>query len=173
MQGAPQPPCRATTRNPFAALGLTTSLALAGCGSDDGGLPTTEAGSTRLVVDYNPTAKNAQLSPAISRGSSSGTASRSSRCPVPEPASSSCTTDVTMLLVTHDIDEAVYLADRVVVMSARPSVVVETVEIDLPRPRDQVSTKSLTRFAELRAHVMGLIQHPVGDELTNDARRSA
>jgi NitT/TauT family transport system ATP-binding protein len=59
-----------------------------------------------------------------------------------------------MLLVTHDIDEAVYLADRVVVMSARPSVVVETVEVDLPRPRDQVTTKSLPRFAELRAHVL-------------------
>ncbi|MEU6646689.1 ABC transporter ATP-binding protein [Saccharomonospora sp. NPDC046836] len=69
------------------------------------------------------------------------------------------TTGVTMLLVTHDIDEAVYLADRVVVMSARPSVVVETVDVDLPRPRDQVDTKSLARFAELRAHVLRLIRH--------------
>ncbi|UED84049.1 ABC transporter ATP-binding protein [Streptomyces profundus] len=70
------------------------------------------------------------------------------------------TTGVTMLLVTHDIDEAVYLADRVVVMSARPSVVVETVAVDLPRPRDQVTTKSLARFAELRARVLGLIRRP-------------
>lgn len=68
-------------------------------------------------------------------------------------------TGVTMLLVTHDIDEAVYLADRVVVMSARPSVVLETVQVDLPRPRSQVTTKSLPEFAELRAHVMGLIRH--------------
>jgi NitT/TauT family transport system ATP-binding protein len=64
-----------------------------------------------------------------------------------------------MLLVTHDIDEAVYLADRVLVMSARPSVVVETVAVDLPRPRDQVDTKSLAHFAELRAHVLTLIRH--------------
>ncbi|MFD4675986.1 ABC transporter ATP-binding protein [Lentzea sp. NPDC058450] len=83
------------------------------------------------------------------------------------------TTGVTMLLVTHDIDEAVYLADRVVVMSARPSVVVETVEIDLPRPRDQVGTKSLARFAELRAHVLGLIRHPTGDDLATGVRTNA
>jgi len=67
-------------------------------------------------------------------------------------------TDVTMLLVTHDIDEAVYLADRVVVMSSRPSVVLETVEVDLPRPRDQVTTKGLPEFARLRAHIMGSIR---------------
>ncbi|ANI41972.1 ABC transporter ATP-binding protein [Mycolicibacterium vaccae] len=68
------------------------------------------------------------------------------------------TTGVTMLLVTHDIDEAVYLADRVVVLSARPSVVLETVRVDLPRPRTQLITKGLPQFAELRAQVMGLIR---------------
>ncbi|WP_434740685.1 ABC transporter ATP-binding protein [Micromonospora sp. SH-82] len=72
-------------------------------------------------------------------------------------------TGVTMLLVTHDIDEAVYLADRVVVLSARPSVVLETVEVDLPRPRDQVTTKRSPRFAELRAHVLTLIRRTALD----------
>lgn len=70
-------------------------------------------------------------------------------------------TGVTMVLVTHDIDESVYLADRIVVMSARPSVVLETVRVDLPRPRNQLETKALPEFAELRAHVMGLIRHCV------------
>ncbi|WP_280402375.1 ABC transporter ATP-binding protein [Nocardia carnea] len=67
-------------------------------------------------------------------------------------------TGVTMVLVTHDIDEAVYLADRVVVLSPRPSVVLATIGVDLPRPRDQLTTKALPRFAELRTEVMDLIR---------------
>ena len=63
-----------------------------------------------------------------------------------------------MLLVTHDIDEAVYLADRVVVLSSRPATVMDVVEVDLPRPRDQLETKSMPRFAEYRTHVLELIR---------------
>jgi NitT/TauT family transport system ATP-binding protein len=63
-----------------------------------------------------------------------------------------------VLLVTHDIDEAVYLADRVVVLSSRPATVMDIVDIDLPRPRDQLATKSLPRFAEHRATVLELIR---------------
>jgi len=65
---------------------------------------------------------------------------------------------MTVLLVTHDIDESVYLADRVVVMAGSPTSVREQITVDLPNPRDQVNTKLLPRFSELRAHVMTLIQ---------------
>ncbi|WP_079127355.1 ABC transporter ATP-binding protein [Streptomyces sp. TP-A0874] len=65
---------------------------------------------------------------------------------------------ITVLLVTHDIDEAIYLADRVVVLGGPPCVLQEVVEVDLPRPRDQIATKSLARFAELRGHVTRLIK---------------
>jgi NitT/TauT family transport system ATP-binding protein len=57
------------------------------------------------------------------------------------------------LLVTHDIDEAVFMADRVLVLSTRPACVVEQVAIDLPRPRDQLMTKEMPEFLKLRHHV--------------------
>jgi NitT/TauT family transport system ATP-binding protein len=60
---------------------------------------------------------------------------------------------VTIILVTHDIDEAVYLADRVVVLTNRPTVVHETLPVPLPQQRDQVTTKELPEFSHLRAHV--------------------
>jgi NitT/TauT family transport system ATP-binding protein len=66
---------------------------------------------------------------------------------------------ITILFVTHDIDESVYLADRVVVMTQSPTEVKEQVPIGLPRPRDQIATKELTEFVELRGHVQRLIRH--------------
>jgi NitT/TauT family transport system ATP-binding protein len=65
---------------------------------------------------------------------------------------------VTTLFVTHDIDEAVYLGQRVLVLSSSPTVVLEDVTIDLPDERDQLTTRSSSRFAELRAHVFEQIQ---------------
>lgn len=66
--------------------------------------------------------------------------------------------DQTVLFVTHDIDEAVYLGDRVIVLSGAPTTVTENLEIDLPRPRHIVETKARPRYAELRNHVLTLIQ---------------
>lgn len=65
---------------------------------------------------------------------------------------------VTILFVTHDIDEAVYLGQRVLVLSSSPTVVMDDVAIDLPDERDQLSTRSSSRFGELRAHVFEQIQ---------------
>ncbi|TQS40948.1 ABC transporter ATP-binding protein [Cryptosporangium phraense] len=65
---------------------------------------------------------------------------------------------VTILFVTHDIDEAVYLGERVVVLSASPTVVQETLTVDLPPERDQLTTRRDPRFTELRAHVYAEIQ---------------
>ncbi|MFB7336876.1 ABC transporter ATP-binding protein [Streptomyces adustus] len=65
---------------------------------------------------------------------------------------------ITVLFVTHDIDEAVYLGERVVVLSASPTVVQETLKVDLPIERDQLTTRVAPRFAELRTHVYAQIQ---------------
>jgi NitT/TauT family transport system ATP-binding protein len=65
---------------------------------------------------------------------------------------------VTILFVTHDIDEAVYMAQRVVILSSSPTVVLEDLAIDLPAERDQLATRSSPRFAELRARVYQQIQ---------------
>jgi NitT/TauT family transport system ATP-binding protein len=65
---------------------------------------------------------------------------------------------VTVLFVTHDIDESVYLGERVLVLSNRPTVVQEDLTIDLPAERDQLTTRSMPRFTELRAHVYEQIQ---------------
>jgi NitT/TauT family transport system ATP-binding protein len=60
----------------------------------------------------------------------------------------------TVVLVTHDVDEAVFLADRVAVLSGRPAVVAETIATGLPRPRDPIATRELPRFLELRHHLL-------------------
>lgn len=65
---------------------------------------------------------------------------------------------ITVLVVTHDIDESVYLADHIIVLSKPPSVVAEVIDVDLPRPRDQVTTKEDPVFVETRAHVTRLLR---------------
>ena len=56
----------------------------------------------------------------------------------------------TVLFVTHDLEEAIYLGDRVVALKANPGRVAEIVAIDLPRPRDQLSTREDAGFLRFR-----------------------
>lgn len=63
----------------------------------------------------------------------------------------------TVLLVTHDIDESVYLSDRIVVLTRSPTLVREIITTNLPHPRHQIATKELAEFGHLRAHVYRLI----------------
>lgn len=65
---------------------------------------------------------------------------------------------MSILFVTHDIDESVYLGERVIVLSKSPTWVQEDLHIDLDDERDQITTRALPRFTELRTHVYEQIQ---------------
>jgi NitT/TauT family transport system ATP-binding protein len=69
-------------------------------------------------------------------------------------------TALTVLFVTHDIDEAIYLSDRVLVLGSRPGRIIADIPIDLPRPRDQIESKEDPRFSELRRQLFRLIITP-------------
>lgn len=56
----------------------------------------------------------------------------------------------TMVLVTHDIDEAIFLSDRIIIMSERPGKIREIIDVDLPRPRD----RSNEDFLNIRKHIL-------------------
>jgi len=66
----------------------------------------------------------------------------------------------TVLFVTHQIDEAVFLSDRVVILGGRPGTVVADIRIDLPRPRE-LPMKRMARFAQLVDEIWALIEHEV------------
>lgn len=65
---------------------------------------------------------------------------------------------MTIVVVTHDIDEAVYLSDRVVVLGERPARVTEIIDVGFGRVRDQIATRATQEFAELRTVVFELIR---------------
>jgi NitT/TauT family transport system ATP-binding protein len=65
---------------------------------------------------------------------------------------------ITVVVVTHDIDEAIYLGERVIVLTPRPSRVRETIDVPLGFPRDQVGTKEDPKFSHLRSTVYQLLK---------------
>jgi NitT/TauT family transport system ATP-binding protein len=80
---------------------------------------------------------------------------------------------ISILFVTHDIEEAIMLSDRVLVLSHRPSSVIAEIEVDLPRPRDQLRTKELPRFSELREQIYSLVGlHGTKDAVNEPVQRS-
>lgn len=66
--------------------------------------------------------------------------------------------NMTIVLITHDIDESVYVGDRVVVLSKAPARVVGDLKVDLPGPRDQITTREHSDFVHLRAEVGRLVR---------------
>jgi NitT/TauT family transport system ATP-binding protein len=80
---------------------------------------------------------------------------------------------VTVVFVTHDIDESVYLGDRIVVLTPSPTSVQEQLDVNLPQPRDQVETKELQEFAQLRAHVYRSIKRRTGERPPEETTAAA
>ena len=65
---------------------------------------------------------------------------------------------VTIVHVTHDVDEAVYLADRVLVLTPSPGTIAASIEVEFPRPRTQTATRSSARFFEVRNELHDVIE---------------
>ncbi|HKT20390.1 MAG TPA: ABC transporter ATP-binding protein [Stellaceae bacterium] len=69
----------------------------------------------------------------------------------------------TAVLVTHDVDEAIFLADRVAVLTQRPATVVEVIETRLPRPRQSIETRESADFLALRHRLLSYLLARGGD----------
>ena len=79
----------------------------------------------------------------------------------------------TIIFVTHDIEEGVYLSDRVIVLAESPSRIVKEFQNDLPRPRDQIETRTDPRFLEIRNEILRMITHKEKDRgVENDGKES-
>ena len=80
-------------------------------------------------------------------------------------------TGCTILYVTHDLTEAITLADRVVLMSARPGRVVREYPIDLPRPRDVTEVRGDPRFVSLHRSIWNVLREEVLKGYENQMQR--
>jgi NitT/TauT family transport system ATP-binding protein len=71
----------------------------------------------------------------------------------------------TVLVVTHDIDESVYLGDRVLVLSKSPARIVADLTVGLPAERNQITTRESAEFVTLRGEVARLLQGSAPEEI--------
>lgn len=69
----------------------------------------------------------------------------------------------TMLLITHDIDEAIYLSDRVYVMSSRPGKVVQSIDVDIPSPRSRNGAKFIRHRQDIM-QILGLVEKEIPEK---------
>jgi NitT/TauT family transport system ATP-binding protein len=75
--------------------------------------------------------------------------------------------DITIIFVTHDLDEAVFLSDRILTLQANPGKVKELVEVNIPRPRNK-ETLTLPEFVETRKYIEELIRPPKVNEIAEE-----
>lgn len=66
---------------------------------------------------------------------------------------------VTTVFITHDLEEAIYLGDRVVVLGQSPATILTSIEIELPRPRHQLTTREDSRFLAYRHRLFQMLTH--------------
>jgi NitT/TauT family transport system ATP-binding protein len=76
----------------------------------------------------------------------------------------------TMIFVTHSIDEAILLGDRIVVMSSRPGTIRKIVPVDIPRPRKIISVRAHPCYISLRNSLWEMLMQDLGSQ---DAHRAA
>jgi NitT/TauT family transport system ATP-binding protein len=68
------------------------------------------------------------------------------------------TTRTTALFVTHDLEEAIYLGDRVVALYPNPGRVAQVFEVNLPKPRNQLTTREQPEFLRLRREIFDFVR---------------
>lgn len=79
--------------------------------------------------------------------------------------------DITVLFITHDLDEAIYLADRILVLKPHPGEVLEVIEVPVPRPRSTAQLSSL-EFQATKARLEELIHPPKEQLISSDEKAS-
>jgi NitT/TauT family transport system ATP-binding protein len=65
----------------------------------------------------------------------------------------------TVVFITHNMDEAIFFSDRILVMGTRPGRILEEVRIDVPRPREADAMRASPEFATMREHLWSLLSH--------------
>lgn len=85
------------------------------------------------------------------------------------------TSNKTVIFVTHSVDEAIFLADQIVIFSARPGRVIATIDVDIPRPRwnEDEAVKSSPRFVAYRTEIWHLLKREVHQALREETAQTA